>query len=67
VQTMVNLKKFIDRLEKSRTIGSAQIAAETGDVRFLRIPDENGQHSGGKTATVPLGKRPVHKERIVAG
>ena len=27
----------------------------------LRIPDENSQRSGGKTATIPLGKRPVFR------
>jgi len=27
----------------------------------LRIPGENGHHSGGKTATVPLGKRPAFR------
>jgi len=40
----------------------------------MRIPDESGQHSGGKKATVPMGKRPAFRrkrpvlnERIVAG
>jgi len=27
----------------------------------LRIPDENGQRSGGKTATIPQGKRPAFR------
>lgn len=27
----------------------------------MRIPDENGQRSGGKTAIIPLGKRPVFR------
>jgi hypothetical protein len=27
----------------------------------LRIPDENSQRSGGKTATIPLGKRPAFR------
>jgi hypothetical protein len=28
---------------------------------FVRIPDENGQRSGGKTATIPLEKRPAFR------
>ena len=28
---------------------------------WLRIPDENGQRSGGKTATIPMGKRPAFR------
>jgi hypothetical protein len=28
---------------------------------YVRIPDENGQRSGGKTATIPLGKRPAFR------
>ena len=27
----------------------------------VRIPDENGQRSGGKTATIPLEKRPAFR------
>jgi hypothetical protein len=27
----------------------------------VRIPDENGQRSGGKTATIPMGKRPAYR------
>ena len=27
----------------------------------VRIPDENGQRSGGKTATIPLGKQPAFR------
>ena len=27
----------------------------------MRIPDENGQRSGGKTATIPLEKRPAFR------
>ena len=27
----------------------------------MRIPDENGQRSGGKTATIPMGKRPASR------
>jgi hypothetical protein len=28
---------------------------------YLRIPEENGQRSGGKTATIPMGKRPAFR------
>jgi len=34
---------------------------------YVRILDENGQRSGGKTATIPMGKRPVQIESVVAG
>ncbi len=34
---------------------------ETVSVNQLRIPDENGQRSGGKTATIPMGKRPASR------
>ena len=27
----------------------------------MRIPDENSQRSGRKTATIPLGKQPVFR------
>jgi hypothetical protein len=27
----------------------------------VRIPAQNSQRSGGKTATIPLGKRPVFR------
>jgi len=29
--------------------------------RFMRIPEENGQRSGGKTAAIPMGKRPAFR------
>ena len=34
---------------------------KVGEWRSLRILDENGQRSGGKTATIPLGKRPAFR------
>ena len=35
--------------------------AKTEKPILVRIPDENGQRSGGKTATIPMGKRPAFR------